>query len=109
MTFQNRHQAFSLTELLAITTLLGVIAAIVVPRVYGRMDSAKANACHVHKGDIEIQAELWMSNTGSWPATNLSAVGADVNYFPEGLPTCPVDGTNYTLDTATGLVIGHNH
>ena len=72
-------------------------------------DAAKVAACHVYKGDIEIQVELWNHNTGSWPAANLASIGADINYFPEGLPTCPVDGTTYTIDTSTGLVIGHNH
>ena len=43
------------------------------------------------------------------PLANLSDVGGDINYFPEGLPLCPVDSSAYTIDNTTGLVIGHNH
>ena len=104
-----RRRAFSLLELMAVLAIVALVAAVIVPRVTGEGDAAKVASCHAYKGDIEIQAELWMHNSGGWPAANLSDIGGDLNYFPEGLPTCPVDGTSYTIDTATGLVIGHNH
>ncbi|MCG8450754.1 MAG: prepilin-type N-terminal cleavage/methylation domain-containing protein [Pirellulales bacterium] len=100
---------YTLVELLTVVTLLGVIATIVITHVTSENSGAKAGACHTYKGDIEIQAEIWMHNRGTWPAGNLADIGADTAYFPEGLPTCPVDSTAYTIDTATGLVIGHNH
>ncbi len=107
---QNYHKtAFSLLELIAVIAILGIVAAVIVSRVAGNTDAADIAACHVYKGDIEIQAELWHHNTGSWPAANLASIGADIDYFPEGLPTCPVDGTAYTIDAATGLVVGHSH
>ncbi len=100
---------FSLLELMAVVAVVALVALIMVPRLAGSDDSSEVAGCHVHKGDIEIQAELWRTNTGSWPAANLAAIGADTNYFPEGLPTCPVDGSVYTIDPATGLVVGHTH
>ena len=100
---------FSLLELLAVVTILGVLAAVAISRMAGSNDTADVATCHVYKGDIEVQAELWNHNTGSWPAANLGTIGADVNYFPEGLPTCPVDGTTYTIDPSTGRVVGHTH
>lgn len=102
-------RAFSLLELLAVVAVLGFVAAIILPRVVGGNDQSKRQACFMNKGDIEIQAELWMYNTGGWPAADLSDVGADLGYFPEGLPICPVDGSAYTIDTNTGRIIGHNH
>jgi len=104
-----RKSGFSLLELMAVVAILGVVAAVIIPRVTGSSDSANIAACYVFKGDIEIQAELWNHNTGSWPAGNLATIGADLNYFPQGLPTCPVDGSAYTIDPLTGLIIGHNH
>ena len=100
---------FSLVELMAVIAILGLLAGIILPRVLGEDEDAKNAACKTNKGNIEIQAELWMQDTGSWPAANLSAIGADVNYFPSGLPTCPVDGSSYTIDPLTGRVLGHNH
>lgn len=102
-------RAFSLMELMAVVAVLGLVAGLILPRLAGGDEAADIAACHVYKGDVEIQAELWHHNTGSWPAANLATIGADTNYFPEGLPTCPVDGTAYTIDSATGLVVGHAH
>jgi prepilin-type N-terminal cleavage/methylation domain-containing protein len=103
------HKGHSLLELIAVVAMIGILAAIIVTHVTSENDSSKINACQTYKGNIEIQAELWIHNQGSLPLANLSDIGAVTAYFPEGLPTCPVDGTAYTIDTATGLVVGHNH
>jgi len=100
---------FSLVELMVVVTLVGLVAGVILSRMTGGDDAANIAACYVYKGDIEVQAELWHHNTGAWPAANLSSIGADLNYFPAGLPTCPVDSSTYTIDAATGRVNGHNH
>ncbi|MEM6329911.1 MAG: prepilin-type N-terminal cleavage/methylation domain-containing protein [Planctomycetota bacterium] len=103
-----RH-AYTLLELLAAITIVGVAAGLVIPRVLVHQDAGDKAACHTNRAEIEVQAKLWRRNTGSYPNTTLNDVGANTSYFPEGLPTCPVDGTAYTIDTTTGLVIGHDH
>ena len=107
---QARHlPGFSLLELIAVIGILAILAVVVLTRVSGANDSANIAACFAYKGEIEIQAELWNYNNGVWPAGNLGDIGTDLNYFPTGLPLCPVDGTAYTIDSSTGRVIGHNH
>ena len=109
MTNKVQHKSgFSMTEMLAVVALLGILGAIAIPRFADNDTAAETAACHAYVGDIEIQAEIWNYDTGGWPATNLSDIGSDGNYFPEGLPTCPVDGTPYTIDTS-GRVVGHTH
>lgn len=102
------NKGFSLVELMVVLSVLGVLTIVIVPRVFGENDATKAAACHTYQGVIEIQAELWMHNTGNWPSSNLADIGASTDYFPEGLPTCPVDGSAYTIDN-TGRVVGHSH
>ena len=70
---------------------------------------SKRNACYVTKRNIEVQAELWYRNKAAWPATDLGDIAADGAYLPEGQPACPVDASGYTLDAATGRVVGHEH
>ncbi len=106
---QRESTGMSLIEMIAVIAMIAAITAVVLPRVVGDTDAAQVAACHVYKGDIEIQAELWNHNTNSWPAGNLADIGADIVYFPEGLPVCPVDGTAYTIDPTNGRVIGHSH
>jgi prepilin-type N-terminal cleavage/methylation domain-containing protein len=100
---------FSLTELMAVVAILGVLAVLIIPRVSTQQDNSKRAACYANQGDIELGVKLWKRNNGSYPAANLSDIGANTTYFPSGLPVCPVDGTAYTINTTTGLVIGHTH
>jgi prepilin-type N-terminal cleavage/methylation domain-containing protein len=99
----------SLTELMAVLGILGVLAVLIVPRVISHNDTSKRAACDTNQGEIELQIKLWRRNQGAYPAANLSDIGADTNYFPGGLPLCPVDGTAYTIDPTGGLVVGHTH
>jgi len=103
------RRGFSLMELLAAVVILAVLAAYIVPRAVSPNDDAKQNACDTNQGEIELQVQLWRRNVGSYPAANLSDIGANTAYFPQGLPVCPVDGTAYTISTTTGLVSGHTH
>jgi len=99
----------SLLEMLAVVSILAVLATIVVGGYSGADQEARKEACYVNKGDIEIQARLWFRDNSSWPANNLSDIGANTQFFPGGLPTCPVDGSAYVLDPTTHLVVGHTH
>ncbi len=108
MTFRQQKQAaFSLMELLAVVTILGILAALILPRVINSSDTAKDKTCFHNRAEINITVEQYYLHTGTWPANDLSDIGADPNYFPEGLPTCPVSGQPYRLDPTTHRLIGH--
>src|SRR3954452_18679311 len=100
----HKRTAFSLMELLAVVTILGIIAAIIVPRVAVSSDTAKAKVNSHNKATINAAVERWYIEKGTWPANNLSDIGADVNYFPDGIPTNPTNATAYTLNPATHRV-----
>jgi general secretion pathway protein G len=101
------RSAFSLMELLAVVIILGLLAALILPRVSTGTDTAKTKTCVHNRAEINITVEQYYMNTGTWPATDLSDIAANVNYFPEGLPTCPVTGAPYRIDPTTHRVIGH--
>ena len=88
---------------------MGVIAMAVFPRITDSARTANDGSCQLRKGVIEVQVGLWRREQGRWPMTDLSDIGASVLYFPEGVPSCPVDGTRYTIDAVTGRVNGHRH
>ena len=92
---------FSLMELLAVVTILGIIAAIIMPRVAMSSDTAKTKVMLHHKATINAAVERWYVEKGSWPANNLSDIAADTSYFPEGIPINPVNGSTYTLNATT--------
>jgi general secretion pathway protein G len=101
---KTRRKGFSLLELLAVVTILGIIAVVVVPRITVSAGTAKANADAQNKSEINSAVERWYFEKGTWPANNLSDIGADTNYFPNGIPTNPVNGASYTLNATTHRV-----
>lgn len=103
-----RPFAFSLMELIAVVTILGVIAALIVPRVINNLDNAKEKTCYHNRAEINITVERYYIHTDTWPADDLSDIGANKDYFPDGLPTCPLTGHPYRLDPTTHRVVGHD-
>ena len=104
-----RGAGFTLLELLIVVVILGVLAAVVIPRVSVTAAEAKRNACQHNKAVINEAVERWHSEKGAWPMSNLNDIEADPTYFPDGLPVCPVNGQKYTLDPITHRVAGHDH
>ncbi len=104
-----RRIGLSLLEVLAVVTLIGIIAVIAVPRLTGTSNQTRANSCFSNVGMIEIQAQLWRRTKGTTPNANLDDIMADPAYFPDGPVSCPVDQTEYTLNTSTMRVDGHTH
>lgn len=102
------RSGLSLLELVATLGILGILATLLVPRVAGLVGSGNSSSCQTLKAQIELQSLRWKRSRGAWPAANLADIGADPQYFPTGLPVCPVTGDAYTID-AQGRVQGHTH
>ncbi|WP_146591512.1 competence type IV pilus major pilin ComGC [Posidoniimonas polymericola] len=96
--FTKRRPGFSLMELLAVVTILGIIAAIIVPRVSVSSSTAKTKVNSHNLATINSAVERWYIEKGSWPA-DLATLAADTNYFPDGIPLNPVNGNLYELNT----------
>lgn len=104
---ETQPRGFSLLELLAVVTIIGVIASLVVSRVTSNADLAKTRSCFHNRAELNRTVERWYIDTGAWPANDLSDIGADVNYFPSGIQACPVTGNAYSLNATTHRVNGH--
>ena len=100
---------FTLVEILAVVVILGILAAVVVPRVLVSSAQAKINACLQNKASINTAVEKWYFDKGSWPLDALTDIAADADYFPDGIPACPVDSTAYALGAASHRVTSHAH
>ncbi len=101
----SKRQGFSLLELLAVVVILGIIAAIVVPRVTVSSDTAKQRVNEHTAATLNSAIERYYVDTGGWPSALTDLVPA---YLPDGVPTNPVDGSAYGMDanhrvTGTGL------
>ena len=106
---RKRSWGFTLLELLIVVVILGILAAIVIPRFTVSAADAKKNSCAQNVANINTQVERWYFEKGSWPKVDLSDISADTTYFPTGIPKCPVNDSVYDTDATTHRVTGHAH
>ena len=99
--YRRHEQGFTLIEVLAVVVVVGIIAAIALPRFLGVKSDAEAKACMGNQASINVQVERYYTVNGSWPA--IAAITGSTDYFPDGAPTCPSSGT-YTLSSTTHRV-----
>ncbi len=103
-----RLYGFSLLELLAVITIMGIIVSIVMTRISTSTDTAKIKLCHDSQSAINSGVERYLFDNGVLP-NDLDDMDI-LNYFPDGIPrNCPVDNSLYTLDATSKHVVGHDH
>ena len=102
-----RTEGFTLIEILVVITILGILAALIVPRVMDRPDQARATAARADIAAIMGALKLYRLDNGTYPTTE-QTLGALVKKPDRGeiprnwkaggyLDKLPVDpwGTDY--------------
>ena len=104
-TKMSRLRGLSLIEVLLVVTIIGIIASVVMVRISDSTDAAKEKSCFHNRAELNSAIERFGIETGAFP-TAIGDLDTD-DYFPGGIPTCPVTGNAYTLNTTTHRVDGH--
>ena len=94
--------AFSLLELLAVVTIIAVLAAAVVPRISISGVSAKEKLREQQITDLNKGLERYRFEFGSAVKDLSDLVSA--GYFPDGLPVSPVTNKSYSIDKTSGRI-----
>ena len=112
---KNRKKGgFSLLELLAVVTILGIIAVVVIPRISVSAGTAKQNSATQSQAEINSALERHYFDYGSFPADLTALFAATApdgeKYFPDGAPKNPYTGVaapaEWTYDTGTHRCTG---
>ena len=90
-------------ELLVVVTILGVLAVLIVPRITTTATTAEQRSDEQNRLAINSAIERYYIEEGSWP-TDLATLAADLDYFPQGIPVNPTDGSAYALNSTTHRV-----
>lgn len=62
-------KGFTLIELMVVIVILGILAAIIAPRIIGRTDEAKVTEAKVQIRNFETALKLYKLDNGSYPTT----------------------------------------
>lgn len=103
-----KQAGFTLVEVMLVVILISILAAIVIPRFTVSSMRAKVQSCEMNRAIVNKQVETYFFVEGTWPLPDMTDIKANVNYFPDGIPTCPVDLSSYTLAASPLMrVTGH--
>src|SRR5215472_9259737 len=65
---RNHRDGFTLVEILLVVTIIGILAALVIPRIVGRSEQARETAAISDiKGGIKTALDQFEVDTGSYP------------------------------------------
>ncbi len=100
---RRKRRAFSIIEFFAVSTIVGIIAAIVVPRVVVDDKLAKEKIRDHYAAAINVAVERYRTEHQAWPQS-MADLSQDPEFFPDGLPSDPLTGRPFELDAATHRV-----
>ncbi|HBE72022.1 MAG TPA: hypothetical protein DDW52_28115 [Planctomycetaceae bacterium] len=89
----------TLLEMLAVVTIIGVVAAVALPRISISGVAAKKEMCGQHVAEVNRALERYYANSGERLIDTAKLNDAD--YFPHGVPRCPLTGEAYQIDEST--------
>ena len=95
------RRAFTLVEMLLVVTIIGILAALVIPKIVGRSEQARATAAHADLSAIKTALDAFEVDNGYYPKSLQDLVAAPSNAknwhgpYLDKLPSDPW-GNNYT-------------
>jgi len=69
MEFHKTNKGFTLLELLVVIVILSLLAALVIPKLTGRVDEAKIDTAKIQLKELKRALEMYRLDNGTYPTT----------------------------------------
>jgi len=88
-----KRKGFTLVEILLVIVIIGILGAIVIPRIMYSKTKAQKAACDANVAALNAQIELYHMQEGSWPTALADLVAEsdknDDESYIDKVPICP--------------------
>jgi prepilin-type N-terminal cleavage/methylation domain-containing protein len=108
---KKNQKGFTLVEVLLVVVILGILAAVALPRFLTTRVESQFRTCQANLSAINGALEEYHFMHGEFPADNatfVSGVLQDLTRFPDGPPQCPADPDELNNDTNDYTMDGNN-
>lgn len=98
----NRRRGFTLVEMVVVVLIMGIVAAVAMPRMTASTQTAKTNAAKQSLATIRNAIELYKADTGSNPPDSATLATVLKPYLKGPFPPAPAGANAGSAAVAVG-------